>query len=87
MIDRLIGLVFVSPDMHKFHHHFKRPWTDKNFANSFSIWDRLFNTLVYDQTDKIKYGVDALDEKKSDDLAYQFRIPFDRKIEVTVDDR
>ena len=34
-LDKTIGLLFVSPNMHKFHHHYKRPWTDKNFANSF----------------------------------------------------
>jgi len=86
-LDRLIGLVFVSPDMHKFHHHYKRPWTDKNFANSFSVWDRLFNTLVYDDTNKIKYGVDALDEKKSEDLLFQLKIPFDLKTQVTIPDQ
>lgn len=82
-LDRTIGLVFVSPDMHKFHHHHKRPWTDMNFANSFSVWDRLFGTLVYDDTQKIRYGIDTLDDALDENIAFQLKVPFDHRIEVT----
>jgi sterol desaturase/sphingolipid hydroxylase (fatty acid hydroxylase superfamily) len=82
-LDKVIGLVFVSPDMHKFHHHYKRPWTDMNFANSFSIWDRLFGTLVYDNVDKIRFGIDTLDDHTDENVGFQFRIPFDKQIVVT----
>lgn len=82
-LDRTIGLVFVSPDMHKFHHHYKRPWTDMNFANSFSIWDRVFGTLVYDDTKKIRYGIDTLDDSLDENVAFQLKVPFDHSIQVT----
>jgi sterol desaturase/sphingolipid hydroxylase (fatty acid hydroxylase superfamily) len=82
-LDRAIGLVFVSPDMHKFHHHYKRPWTDMNFANSFSLWDRLFGTLVYDDTQKIRYGIDTLDDALDENIAFQLKVPFDYRVEVT----
>lgn len=82
-LDRTIGLVFVSPDMHKFHHHHKRPWTDMNFANSFSLWDRLFGTLVYDDTKKIRYGIDTLDDALDENIAFQLKVPFDHRIAVT----
>ena len=82
-MDRTIGLVFVSPDMHKFHHHHKRPWTDMNFANSFSLWDRLFGTLVYDDTKKICYGIDTLDEKLDENIGFQMKLPFDYSVKVT----
>ena len=83
-MDKTIGLVFVSPDMHKFHHHHLRPWTDSNFANSFSIWDRLFGTLVYDDMDKIKYGIDTLNESMDEIIGYQMKLPFDHSIKVTM---
>ena len=83
-LDKTIGLVFVSPNMHKFHHHHQRPWTDSNFANSFSIWDRLFGTLVYDDMDKIKYGIDTLDESMDENIGYQMKLPFDYSIKVTM---
>ena len=82
-MDRTIGLVFVSPNMHKFHHHHKRPWTDMNFANSFSLWDRLFGTLVYDDTKKICYGIDTLDEKLDENIGFQMKLPFDYSVKVT----
>ena len=82
-LDRTIGLVFVSPDMHKFHHHYKRPWTDMNFANSFSIWDRVFGTLVYDDTKKIRYGIDTLDDLLDENVGFQMKVPFDFSVKVT----
>ena len=82
-LDRSIGIIFVSPDMHKFHHHHKRPWTDMNFANSFSLWDRIFGTLVYDDTKKIKYGIDTLDDQLDEDIGFQMKVPFDHSVKVT----
>jgi sterol desaturase/sphingolipid hydroxylase (fatty acid hydroxylase superfamily) len=83
-LDKTIGLVFVSPDMHKFHHHHKRPWTDMNFANSFSIWDRLFGTLVYDDVTAIRYGIDTLDSALDEDVLFQLTLPFNTSIKVSV---
>lgn len=83
-LDRTIGLIFVSPDMHKFHHHHNRPWTDMNFANSFSIWDRIFGTLVYDDVSKIKYGIDTLDDSLDENIGYQMKLPFDYSVQVTM---
>jgi sterol desaturase/sphingolipid hydroxylase (fatty acid hydroxylase superfamily) len=82
-LDRTIGLIFVSPDMHKFHHHYKRPWTDMNFANSFSIWDRVFGTLVYDDVKKIRYGIDTLDDSLDENVGFQMKVPFDLSVKVT----
>ena len=42
--DKTFGLVIVSPNMHRVHHHITRPQTDSNYGNIFSFWDRLFNT-------------------------------------------
>jgi sterol desaturase/sphingolipid hydroxylase (fatty acid hydroxylase superfamily) len=81
-VDRAISWVFVSPNMHKFHHHFERPWTDSNYGNILSIWDRLFGTLVYDDVNKIQYGLDRLDDSRDDDVMYQLKIPFDKNIKA-----
>lgn len=81
-IDRIISLIFISPNMHKFHHHFERPWTDTNFGNIFSIWDRIFGTFVYDNPKKIVYGLDVLDGKLDEDVIYQFKVPFDNSIKT-----
>lgn len=81
-MDKGISIVFVSPNMHKFHHHHERPWTDTNFGNMFSIWDRIFGTYVYGRTDKIKYGLDVLEDERDQDIAYQLKLPINKSIKT-----
>ncbi len=81
-LDKPLSLVFITPNMHKFHHHYKRPWTDTNFGNIFSIWDRIFGTFVYDDPKKIQYGLDVLDETRDEDIKYQFKLPFNKSIKT-----
>ncbi len=77
-LDVALGWVFVTPQMHKFHHHFEAPWTDRNYGNMLSIWDRLFGTMVDGDPREIIYGLDVTDDTKSDDLAYQMTLPFQK---------
>lgn len=81
-LERPLSWVFVTPNVHKFHHHFERPWTDSNFGNIFSIWDRLFGTFVFDDVRKIRYGLDVLEDKPDEDILYQFKLPFDKSIKT-----
>lgn len=81
-LDKTLSWVFITPNMHKFHHHYERPWTDSNFGNIFSFWDRTFGTMVYDDPRKVRYGVDVLDDKLAEDLLYQFKVPFDKNIKT-----
>ncbi len=67
-------------NMHKFHHHFQMPWTDSNFGNMLSIWDRLFGTFVYSNTSEIKYGLDIADHRDDENILQQLRLPFDKSI-------
>jgi len=75
-LDRVLSYVIVTPNAHKFHHHYKMPWTNRNYGNIFSAWDRLFGTFVYDDTGRIRYGVDTMDDKRSDSVWYQLSEPF-----------
>lgn len=81
-LDRPLSYIFITPNVHKFHHHYERPWTDTNFGNILSIWDRLFGTFVYDDPRKIHYGLDVLDEATSGDVKYQFKLPFDKTVKT-----
>lgn len=81
-LDKGLSLIFITPNMHKFHHHFERPWTDSNFGNIFSVWDRLFGTFVYDDPSKITYGLDVLDPSKDEQIGFQMGIPFDPNIKT-----
>lgn len=81
-VDKWLSYVFVTPKMHKFHHHYKMPWTDTNFGNMFSIWDRMFGTLVYEDETKIHYGLDLVDDSTDENILYQLQIPFDKRIKT-----
>ena len=76
-VDKLISYIIVSPNMHKVHHHFELPYTDSNYGNIFSIWDRLFGTYMELNKDKIIYGVDTdLDEIKNSKFTSLLERPF-----------
>ena len=78
-VDKLLSYVIVSPDMHKVHHHNLLPYTDANYGNIFSIWDRLLGTYMHLDREKIVYGVDTFpDEKINSSLKELLKQPFQR---------
>lgn len=79
-LDKALSYVIVSPNMHKFHHHYQLPWTDSNFGNVLSIWDRIFGTYVYDDPNKIQYGLDSSDHTDDEDVLVQLTIPFNKDV-------
>ena len=84
-LDKFISYIFVSPDMHKIHHHFRLPYTDKNYGNIFSIWDRIFGTFIYYDREKIKYGVDVFpDESKNSNIKDLLSQPFQKYQKPTI---
>lgn len=78
-LDNLLSYVIVSPDMHKVHHHNLLPYTDSNYGNIFSIWDRLFGTYMHLDRENIVYGVDTFpDEKINSNLGELLKQPFQK---------
>ncbi|TGK33773.1 sterol desaturase family protein [Leptospira gomenensis] len=59
-LERILSLVLITPGAHKIHHHFKRPYTDRNYGNIFSFWDRLFGTFSITELPRVVYGIDVL---------------------------
>jgi sterol desaturase/sphingolipid hydroxylase (fatty acid hydroxylase superfamily) len=57
--DKIIGLVFITPNLHHVHHHYKQPYTDSNYGDVLSIWDRLFGTFKKLSAESIVFGVDT----------------------------
>ena len=84
-IDYYISFILVSPDMHKIHHHYVLPYTDSNYGNIFSIWDRLFGTYLKMDRDAIVYGVDVFpDEDKNGKLIELLKQPFQKYQKPTI---
>jgi sterol desaturase/sphingolipid hydroxylase (fatty acid hydroxylase superfamily) len=63
-IDRVLSFVFVSPGMHRVHHHRALPWTDTNYSTVFSLWDRLFGTFAVRDSDEIEFGIDVIPDSE-----------------------
>ncbi|TYA86781.1 sterol desaturase family protein [Seonamhaeicola marinus] len=78
-IDKTISYLLVSPDMHKVHHHFRLPYTDSNYGNIFSVWDRLLGTYLEYDREKLVYGVDVFpDEEKNGKITELLKQPFQK---------
>ncbi len=79
-VERVVGWAFVTPHMHKVHHHHKMPHTDTNFGNMLSVWDRLFGTYGSIDERKLIYGVDVADYRRADELGYQLGVPWNKGV-------
>jgi len=66
-LDTALSYVFVSPNMHKVHHHFKQPYTDSNYGAVLSIWDRTLGTFLKLDKKDIKYGLDRYYDNANDE--------------------
>jgi len=76
-LDKCLSFIIVSPDMHKVHHHFKRPDTDTNYGNIFPFWDWIFGTYSNTPANKVQYGLDILEGRNPNSLVDQLKMPFD----------
>lgn len=76
-IDTPLSYLFVSPHMHKVHHHWQQPYTDSNYGAVLSIWDRLFGTYEHLAPSQIKYGLDRYyPDEEDENLSMLMRRPF-----------
>jgi sterol desaturase/sphingolipid hydroxylase (fatty acid hydroxylase superfamily) len=80
-LDNTLKLVFVTPNMHRVHHHYRQPYTDCNYGNIFSFWDRIFGTYRTAPNEKLIYGVDTMMEsEKTDNIVELLKKPFTKYI-------
>ncbi|GGK25513.1 sterol desaturase [Yeosuana aromativorans] len=84
-VDKLLSYVLVSPDMHKIHHHYVLPYTDSNYGNIFSVWDRLLGTYMYLDREQLVYGVDVFpDEVENSRIGNLLKQPFQKYKKPTI---
>lgn len=58
-LDTLLSFIYVTPNMHKVHHSRDARETDSNYANLFSIYDRVFGTFTPTaRAREIDYGLE-----------------------------
>ena len=64
---RIFGWLFVTSNLHHAHHHWKRPGTNCNYGDVFSVWDRLFGTYVDLPEGELVFGLDSLAGRDPDE--------------------
>ncbi|MFZ1703089.1 MAG: sterol desaturase family protein [Saprospiraceae bacterium] len=80
-LDNLLMIVFVTPNMHRVHHHYKLPYTDSNYGNIFSFWDRMFGTYLSAPNEKLIYGIDTMmDKKETNSVGQLLKKPFTKYV-------
>ena len=76
-LDNALGWLFCTPNIHRIHHHYRQPYTDTNYGNIFSIWDRIFGTFALVDNDKLVYGLDTYtDSREVNDIMTILKMPF-----------
>ena len=56
---RIVGWLFVTPNLHHAHHHCRLPGTNCNYGDVLSIWDRIFGTYVEMEGEDTVFGLDS----------------------------
>ncbi len=74
--EKILKYLFITPDLHKVHHHYKLPYTDCNYGDILSIWDRLFGTYKELDQSKIIFGLDTANVNHINTFISLLKYPF-----------
>lgn len=90
-LDKTLLTVFCTPNMHRVHHHYRMPYSDTNYGNIFSFWDRIFQTYAQVENTKLNYGVDTYySSEDAESVVQMLKIPFQKyrkRIEYDTEER
>jgi sterol desaturase/sphingolipid hydroxylase (fatty acid hydroxylase superfamily) len=76
-LDRVLSLVWVTPDVHKIHHSRERSETNSNYGNVLTIYDRVFGTFTPShRAGSVVYGLDTVDPAKIGSFRGLLSLPF-----------
>lgn len=78
-LDQALRTVICTPNMHRVHHHYRQPYSDTNYGNIFSFWDRVFGTYIVVDNTKLVYGVDTYMRKEEhSSINKMLKLPFEQ---------
>lgn len=78
-LDKVLRLLFVTPDMHRVHHSLHRDEIDSNYGFNLAIWDRIFGTYIdqpRDGHDKMVIGMKGYQSDKPSSIIWSLLLPF-----------
>lgn len=78
VLERFLSWFLITPQLHHTHHHYRLPYTNSNYGDVLSIWDRLFGTYRCLATEDTVYGVDTHMRVRADSSFVEvLRLPFE----------
>jgi len=76
-LDRVLSLVWVTPNVHKIHHSRERGETNSNYGNVLSVYDRLLGTFTPSaRAATVVYGLDDASDLAEASLPGLVALPF-----------
>ena len=76
-VDKILSWVIVTPNFHHVHHHFEQPYTNTNYGDVLSIWDRMFGTYSHLSAEKTVFGLDTyMDASENAYFKKLIKMPF-----------
>jgi len=87
-LDRVLSLVWVTPNVHKIHHSRQVSETNSNYANLLTVYDRLLGTYTpATHAEAVVYGLDDAERLAEAPLPGLLTLPFESDREASVPDR
>lgn len=85
-LDRVLSLVWVTPNVHKIHHSRRLSETNSNYGNVLTAYDRLLNTFTPSaRANTVVYGLDDATDRR-DTFAGLLAMPFGGSAEAVAPD-
>jgi len=76
-LDRVLSLVWVTPNVHKIHHSRRVEETNSNYANLLTLYDRLLGTYTpAERAGSVVYGLDDADPERVASFPGLLTMPF-----------
>ena len=89
-IEKVLRLVFITPDLHRIHHSADMADYSRNFGQTFAWWDRVFGTCLTEPkvgAERIVTGIPGLRNARSLGIGFMLTRPFQARSESHVLDQ
>jgi sterol desaturase/sphingolipid hydroxylase (fatty acid hydroxylase superfamily) len=86
-LDRVLSLVWVTPNVHKIHHSREVSETNSNYANLLTVYDRVLGTYTpAERAGSVTYGLDGADATTIASFPRLLSMPFRAAADQSVPD-
>ena len=76
-VDRVLSLIWVTPDVHKMHHSCEVTETNSNYGNVLSVYDRVLGTFTStEHVGSVTYGLKDVDPERTGSFSGLLSLPF-----------